>query len=564
MFLRDHIVKKPKKEYTYVELVENVWGDNGHEQRKLLSLGNKDKWPPDRIAQFRRELARFEAKLRGEDYHPLKGSDVWEYGECMALDALWRRLHIDKDLASCFKPFKMEFDAVNAIKVMVFNRLIDPHSKLGLCDWTPRYYFPKLGPPSFDVHHYYRALDYLMKVKEKLETKTRGRIETLFSNQATLVFYDLTSTYFHGSMEKSDLARFGKSKDGRPGCKQIMLGLLVDPDGMPITHHVFSGNTRDNTTVKEVVADLESRFDIRHCIFVGDCGTLDSKSILGLNSENTERRYDYITSLRLRRNGEGESLVDQLPRREDFDKPKDKESSEEWIHVFPPTTDEECRPIRYIGTYHPKSAKAAAKAREERIQKWCAQLEYLGRPAKERKRKDAPKKIRETIKNFLSRKKATRFFKWEFQRYRLKYELVQSALDYEEARDGLQIIKTDSETLSDRDVVRGYRTLWRVERAFREVKDNIEIQPNHHQTDIRIAGHVFCCVLAYLLENVMDRLLDDAGSELSARKALERLRSVHAFRMPIMEQEIIYVTPPDNENRKLLRALGIKKIPVSP
>jgi transposase len=327
---------------------------------------------------------------------------------------------------------------------------------------------------------------------------------------------------------------------------------------------VFSGNTKDNTTVKEVVADLEHRFDIRHCIFVGDCGTLDGKSILGLKSEDTERHYDYITSLRLRRNGEGESLVDQLPPREDFEKPDEEESDQEWIYVFPRTEDEDSRPIRYVATYHPKSAKAAAKAREERIRKWCAHLEYLGRPAKERKRKEAPKKIRELIKNFLSRKKATRFFKWEFKRYQLKYELIQSALDYEKARDGLQIIKTDSITLTDREIVRGYRTLWRAERAFREVKDNIEIQPNHHQTDTRIAGHVCCCVLAYMLENVMDQLLDDDGSELSARTALERLRSVHVLRMPLMNEELTYVTSPDNENRKVLRALGIRKTPTTP
>lgn len=565
MFLREHTVKKQNKTYTYLELVENVWTDDGHRQRKLLSLGNKDHWPPNRLTKFRTELQRLEAKWRRHAYHPLEDTHCWEYGEALALDAVWRRLRMDQHLQACLKPFKVEFHVANAIKVMVFNRLIDPHSKLGLCAWARRYYFPKLGVPSFPVHQYYRALDYLMKIKAKLETKIRCQMQTLFNSQTTLVFYDLTSTYFHGDMEASEWATFGKSKDGRPDCQQIMLGLLVDPDGMPITHCVFPGNTRDNTTVAALARDLEKRFHIRHCIFVGDCGTLDVKSVLGLQDKGNQRRYDYITTLRLRANRQGESLVGRLPPRENFQKPEDQEKAQEWIYPFPPMQDEDGRTVRHIATYYPKSARASAKARAARIERWREELEYLGRPAEERKRKDAPEKIREAIRNFLRRKKAAKFFDWQFHDdYHLEYRLVQSALDYEQARDGLQIIKTDSTTLSDREVVRGYRTLWRVERAFRELKDNIEIQPNNHQTDTRIAGHVCCCVLAYLLENVIDRFLDNAGVEWSARLSLERLRAVHVIHTPLLHTELHYVTPPDEEDRRILAALGVKKVPVSP
>ena len=566
MFVREHTVTTRGKEYTYLEVVENVWTDDGHRQRKLLGLGNKNAWPPERISQFRLQLQRLEAKWRGEhDFHPLQGAEMWEYGEALALDTVWRRLQIDRHLQACLEPFKVEFDVANAIKVMVLNRLIDPHSKLGLGEWGRRYYFPGLGLPAFPVHQYYRALDYLVKIKDELEPRVRARMKTLFNGQGTLVFYDLTSTYFHGAMDRSELACLGKSKDGRPGCKQIMIGLLVDPEGMPITHHVFTGNTRDTTTVREVASDLASRFDIRHCIFVGDCGTLDAKSIVGLKGHSGQRQYDYITSLRLRRNKQGEALVDQLPARDQFQRPPQDYRGKEWLYALPAVQDEDGHTIRYLAAYHPPSARASAEARINRTVRWCERLQHLGRPADARKRKDAPKKIRQSIENFLRDTGAAKFFQWQFHRnYKLEYELLASPWAYEQARDGLQILKTDSTTLSDWDVLRGYRTLWRVERAFREMKDNIEIQPNHHQTDTRIAGHVFCCVLAYLLENVIDRWLDEAGLDWSARAALERLRAVHALVIPVVDERVPYVCPPDTDNRRILSALGLRKMPVNP
>ena len=565
MFLREHTVNSRGKPYTYLKLVENLWGDNGHEQRELLNLGNKSDWPPEKLAKLRAELARIEAKLLGKDYQPLEGTECWEFGETLALDAIWRHLRIDKHLATALKPFKVEFDVANAIKVMVFNRLIDPHSKLGLCSWTPRYRFPQLGVPSFEAHHYYRALDYLMDIKEELEPKLWGETQTLFNRQATLVFYDMTSTYFHGEMAESLLAMHGKSKDGRGDCKQIMLGLLVDAEGMPITHHVFAGSAKDNTTVRKVADDLKKRFDIRHCIFVGDCGTLDANSILDLEGEDKNRRYDYITTLKLRRNEKAESLVKALPPRSAFQPPPQGEEGKEWLYAFPRAKGDNGETVRHIATYHPQSAKAAMKARKARLRKVRDPLKYLGRPAHERKRKDAPAKIRKTIERFLEEQKANPFLDWKFyDDYRLEYRWLREPLRYEKARDGLQIMKTNASELADRDVVRGYRTLWRVERAFRELKDNIDIRPNHHRTDPRIAGHVYCCVLAYLMENVIDQLLDQAGLEHSARRALEHLRTIHALKVPFIDQELEYVTPPNQEARDLLAALGIRKAPKHP
>ena len=573
MFAREHTVKSRGKSYTYIKLVENVWGDNGHEQRELVNLGNKDHWPPERLAKFRAELARLEAKFLGIDYHPLEGSHCSEFGEALALDAIWRRLRIDTHLRACLKSVKVEFDVANAIKVMVFNRLIDPHRKLGLCSWTPRYHFPNLGIPSFQLQHYYRALDYLMAIKGKLEPRIWEETRSLFNSQATLVFYDMTSTYFHGEMAGSQLARHGKSKDGRGDCKQIMLGLLVDAEGMPITHHVLAGNTKDNTTVKQVTDDLKKRFDIRHCIFIGDCGTLDTNSILDLKGKDQKRHYDYITTLKLRRNDQAESLIKALPARSSFLPPPKGEEGKEWLYAIPESEDEEDEAtpervdeneerIRYLATYHPKSARAAMKARKARLRKIRDRLKYLGRPAHERKRKDPPRIIRKYIQNFLKEQNAESLLDWKFHRnYRLEYRWLRDPIRYEKERDGLQIMKTDSTILSDRDVVRGYRTLWRVERAFRELKDNIDIRPNHHRTDTRISGHVFCCVLAYLMENVIDQLLGQAGVALSARKALESLRSIHALKIPIIDHELEFVTPLDKEAKAILKALGIKKPP---
>ena len=115
MFVREHTVTTRGKHYTYLELVENRWTDRGHRQHKVLGLGNKDAWPPDRLTQFRLELQRLEAKWRGQAHlHPLQGTQCWEYGETLALHTAWRRLHMDRHLQACLEPFKVEFDVAQA------------------------------------------------------------------------------------------------------------------------------------------------------------------------------------------------------------------------------------------------------------------------------------------------------------------------------------------------------------------------------------------------------------------------------------------------------------------
>ena len=556
MFLRDHRVKRKGKSYTYLKLVENVWTGDGPRQRVLANLGRRDLWPPERIALLRTQLGRLLGESSTAQDRVTEEGQCWDFGETLALEAVWRRLRLSEHLAACLEPYAVKFDVVGAIQVMVFNRLMDPESKLGLCQWQRRYFFPNLGVPAFGAQHYYRALDGLIAIKARLETRLWKQMQDLFNSEATLVFYDMTDSAFYGAMDQSELAAFGHPKEGRVHGKQIMIGLLVNSQGLPITHHVFRGNTKDDTTVAQVAADLQKRFDIRHCIFVGDCGTLNAKSILGLGAEG--RRYDYITTLRLRRNSEAEALVGQLPDREKFLRLSDDER----IHVLPPAHDDDGRPIRYIATYHPASAKAAALARQERLGKVLHELEHLGRPPAKRQRVDAPDKIRRAIENLLRLRRAERFFQWQYtDDHQFHWTWDEAGLAYERARDGLQIVKTDAAALSDEQVVRGYRTLWRVERAFREVKDNIELEPNHHHTDPRIAAHVFVCVLAYLMENVIDRLLDQADSPFSARTALQSLRTVHLAHVPVENRLLKYVPGPDPQNRQILRALGQDKMP---
>jgi hypothetical protein len=555
MFLREHRVKRKGKSYSYLKLVENVRTDDGPRQRILANLGSRDFWSPEKIAEFRNHLARLQDPEAARP-HPLEGSRFWEFGETLALEAVWRRLGLSEHLTACLAPYPVQFDVVGAIQVMVFNRLIDPESKLGLGSWQKRYFFPSLGVPAFQAHHYYRALDYLIQIKERLETRLWKQTQDLFNSEATRVFYDLTDSAFCGAMERSALAAFGHAKEGGPHGKQIMIGLLVNNQGMPITHHVFRGNTKDDTTVAQVTADLKKRFTIRHCIFVGDCGTLNAKNVMGL--EDAQGRYDYITSLKLRRNGEAEDLLKQLPEREKF-RPL---SDQEWIHVLPSARPQDGSVLRYVATYHPQSARAAALARQERLPKVVQELEYLGRPPAQRKRLDAPDKIRRAIENLLTLRRASKFFRWEYRDdHQFHYQWDATALAAEQARDGLRILKTNSVTLPDEEVVRGYRTLWRVEHAFREVKDNIELRPNYHRTDLRIAAHVFCCVLAYLMENAIDALLDQAHSPFSARTALENLRQIHMTHLPVIDRNLKYVSPAGPQNHQILQALGQEKIP---
>lgn len=463
------------------------------------------------------------------------------FGQLFALGLLWDTLGLSETLESSLgNP-----DFVAPIKTMVFNRLIDPQSELATSQWVKGQYIESV-PEDVPLHHYYRSLSQLIQIKHPLEDTIYNRLTNLFTLDFSLVFYDLTSTYFEGEGPAS--AKKGHSRDHRPDRPQVEIGLLVNRDGIPLSHMVFDGNLKDSTTLPQIVEHMRGTFKIKRCIFVGDKGMVSSKNLKALSSAG----YEYIVSIKLRRSKEAKGLLSLLPKRDKFTKLKDN------LLVFelPPREGE-----RYIACYNPLRAQETREHRETLLKRCEEFLDQFLLAPKQGKTKD-PLKIRLRIDRFLRKKKMAFFFHYSFDSEgKLTYQRREQEIDKETALDGLFIIKTNSQDLSQEALALGYKTLWEVENAFREVKDFLKVRPIYHHNGERVKGHIFICFLAYLLEKLLEKKLEDHGLFMSARKALQQLSPIKVVISELARQKIKKVTSIVKEQEQILKALGAQKMP---
>ncbi len=549
MFIRKLICKKGKQTYTYLHLVENKRIKGKVVQHTLVNFGNITFWPPKKVKELIKKLAQITDVERPGFLEDVNPKDALEFGPHLLINHFWERLGLSGILQQKINGKKVSFHVIRAIKTMVFNRLIDPKSKLQVHEWAKNQFIPcsKPSKPSVNVHHYYRALDYLIEAKESLETALYNQLVNLFNLDLSLIFYDLTSSYFEGN--GCPLADWGFSRDHRPDCKQIQIGLVVNKDGTPIAHEVFEGNIKDQTTLKDAVKELITRFNIKQCIFVADDGIICNSTF----SELEKVGYKYITSLRLRHSKEALELVNKVPPLEEFCKIKNN------LYIKELFQDKESK---FIAVYNPFRAEQMRLSLKERIANSESFLEnYTKEPPKHKMKK--PDKLLRQIDRYLKRNKTSKFFEVEHVKdgmFRFVKRL--DVIEKEQKLAGLQILKTNAKELSDSEIALGYRTLFKVENAFNQIKCFLKIRPIRHFTDLRVKAHVFICVIAYLLEQLIDQKLDARGKEISAATALEKLSPIKVVTNELMGQTIRKVIPLTKEQKEILNAIGIIEIPV--
>ena len=563
MYLRTVKAKGGKGEiYEYIRLVEAYWEDGRSKQRVVSNLGRKDLLAP--------HLDTLVRLLQGEDAPQSEKSQVQfqeaaPWGPALVARALWRQLGLEDNFERLERrDHRLRGEGLSLSDralVLVTHRLCCPGSEHALasfletayvCDRSGRRLHPKWkqhGRVQVDLswlQRWYRTLDELLELKQPIETALFGRLRDLFALESELVFYDLTSTYFEG--EGPALAKKGHSRDHRPDRPQVEIGLLVNRDGIPLSHMVFEGNVKDSTTLPQVVDQMRGAFKVKRCIFVGDKGMVTSKNLKELSSAG----YEYIVSIKLRRSKEAERLLGLVPERDRFTELKDNLL----IYELPSSGEE-----RYIACYNPIRAQETREHREDLLKRCEEFLAQFLLPSKQGKTKD-PLKVRLRIDRFLRRKSAASFFQYGFDSVgKLTYHRREEEISKEAALDGLFIIKTNSKVLSPEALALGYKTLWEVENAFREVKDFIKIRPIYHHNGERVRGHIFICFLAYLLEKLLEKKLEDHGLFMSARKALQDLSSIKVVISELAGQEIKKVTSVVKEQEQILKALGAQRMP---
>ncbi|MDH3724049.1 MAG: IS1634 family transposase [Desulfobacteraceae bacterium] len=300
MFPRISKSTKNGKSYEYLVISESIHvTGKGSTTRNIANLGNIKRFNRQDVANLIDGFIRIfklENYCLSEDVQLLESL---EHGSIIFWQKIWDELGLSKIIQSQVKlknkRIKLEVDKY--VQMMVINRCVDPLSKLGVTRWIKRTCYKEMAgyrDLDFDVTYFYRSMDHLLTVKDDLEFAIFEKLKDLFSVNVKLTFYDITSSYFY--TDNCEIGKNGYSRDNRPDREQIVIGVVTSFEGYPIKHYVFEGNRKDETTVKQVVGQLKSEYNIEDTTFVGDRGMITKLNLARLEGEG----FDYIMGVKHR------------------------------------------------------------------------------------------------------------------------------------------------------------------------------------------------------------------------------------------------------------------------
>lgn len=422
----------------------------------------------------------------------------------------------------------------------VFARLIGQGSRLSAVRLAERHSAcEQMGLDSFNEDHLYGNLSWLAENQERFEKKLFALRQE--NEQPRLYLYDVTSSYLEGT--RNELAAYGYNRDKKNGKMQIVIGLLTDDSGRPVSVRVFEGNTKDNKTVADQVRLLATTFGVNDVVFVGDRGMIKSAQIDDIKGE----KFNYITAIT-------KPQIEKLVREGTFQ-----------LELFEDKVCEvEEEGIRYILRRNPVRAEELCKNRQDRFAKLKEKLERKNTYLLEHARAKiavAKREVAALIKKY-------KFHDWIKVRSKgrvLRIETDEEARDQKYRLDGCYAIKTDltDEGVKAEAIHTRYKDLAKVERAFRTMKTgHLEVRPIFVRKDDRTRGHVFVVMLAYLLEKEIESQWKNL--EVTVAEGIDELGSIRATEIEIGNVKCRKVPEPVGLAKRLLESAGIRLPKVAP
>jgi transposase len=409
---------------------------------------------------------------------------------------------------------------------MILNRLIQPAAEHAMPDWIRRTALADILGTDFEAlveDPLYRVLDKLHPHRAAIEAALVERERSLFNLDRTIYLYDLTSTYFEGQAAANDKAQRGYSRDHRPDCKQVVVGLVVNRDGFPIAHEVFAGNTQDHTTLATMLDRLKERVGLPEgSTIVVDRGMAYDENI----AEIKARKLHYLVASRqpertrwLAEFGDPEGLAEVQRQPSPRNPAQQKSRVEVKTRRDGETTYVLCRSEQRID-----KDRAIRTKQEGRLR---ADLEKLRRRVTAGRLK-RPEKIAEAIGRLKERyPRVARYYEMAVDPDTAQFSatLKEDELARAVQLDGCYLIKTDRDDLSAEDYWRLYVLLTRAEDAFRDMKTPLAERPIYHQNEPRVESHIFLCVLAFHLLAAIEKTLSDQGRHTSWATVRDTLKT---------------------------------------
>jgi transposase len=543
--------------HTYLQLVESYRNDTGQpRQRTVATLGRLDEIGGG-VDSLLSGLLRVKGLPASAASPPqLEFDSSLSYGDVWALDQLWCELGFDA-LAGVFRKARFTTAVEHALRVMVFNRLCDADSKLGVLRWLQTVHMPQIDTRALTHQQLLRSMDALMDHQAAADAVLAGLLRPLVDQDMSLVFYDLTTIRAAGlSEQEGDVRHFGMAKEGLIA-RQFMLGVVQTAEGLPIYHEVFDGNQAEGPTLLPTLRKVLARFPhILRLIVVADRGllSLDNLEELGKIKLPSDQALEFILAVPGRRYGEFTEVLEAVQL-------KAAAATQEIIE------ETRWQGLRLVVAHHPQRAQEQTQLRNERItvlheqaQTWAGKLDGqdAGKKAKGRKLSDSGAKAR--LYHAVCEAHLAKIVKVDMKSELFTYTVDEAAKAQAELMDGKLLLVTNVPDLKPPEVLSRYKALADIERGFRVLKSEIDIAPVYHRLPQRIRAHAMLCFMALILHRVMRQRLKLAKSEFSPDQALAQLRRIQRHSVSINRAApITGVSTINNQQTNTLAALNVKK-----
>ena len=541
----------------HYQLAESVW-DKKKKRSRTDIIYNFGRTEDPKVSERLRRLAksilrRCSPELLVAENPDLKIINAWPYGPIYILEQLWQQLGIAEIIKKKAKATKIQSDVERAIFSMVANRGLAPCSKLYCWEQWLREEVRIEGAEKLELQHLYRGMDFLESNKESLEEEIYFRLCDLFNLDVDLIFYDTTSLHFetdeedrgegeeetvHGSQtagrkEYKAPRKYGYSKNGRGDVPQIVVGLAVTRDGIPVKHWVFPGNTVDVSTVAQVKKDLQG-WKLGRCVFVGDAGMVSEKNLKKLSLGGGK----YIVCMPIVQGGEVATEV--ITRRGSYKKVAQN------LRVKEVVVGDGERRRRYVICHNPEEATRQRRHRQRVLEELEAELESLADCTDGRQH----------TKRMCGLRVNRRYGKYLRMLKSGALRIDRGAIRRIEKNDGKFVVHSNDDTLSAEDIALGYKQLMRVEQAWRDLKSMLRMRPVYHWAPHRIHAHISLSILSLLLQRLAENACGDTW-----RNIRDDLNQIKLVQLSGPNGTIFQVTEPRPSALKRLKALKIPSPP---
>ena len=552
---------KDGSEIRYLQLAHNVWDPQKRRStvQVVYNFGREDAANRDALQRLVASLTRFldpDAALAAAA-DGLEFTESRPLGGTWALDALWSRLGLSQEMRRLLKGRRLDDCAERVLFALVANRALAPSSKLAAARWASEDALIA-GLPVTSDDACYRAMDWLLEIKDELERKVFDTLAHLLNLEVDLLFFDTTSTYFVTDDEDEPVARdtngypvtsagtdgddgeqrdpggfrtWGKSKDYRDDLPQVVIGMAVTRDGIPVRVWCWPGDTNDSALIRQVKDDMRD-WCLSKVIWVADRGFTSAEN----------RRYlrkgggSYIIGEKLR-SGSAEAAA-ALSRQGRY---KDVAGNLKVKEVR--IAEDE----RFIICFNPETAERDAAIRARMIAQLTGAI-------KDSDQLSAGK--RAELRGIISTKPGLNRYLRVTPGGLLRIDAARAKA--EENLDGKYLLRTADPKLSAEDIAVGYKQLLEVERGWRDMKQVIDLRPVYHRREHRIRAHVILCWLALLLARISENACGQTWPEL--RRELDRIH-IGTFTGPAGTfRQRTEITKPQ---AAILKALDISARPAS-